>query len=541
MTKDFIIRVSSDCPDPPGNKNNQFTVQLANTIKFHSNWRLGLSRIQYPRSWVTLLEQYIEIFLKNGQIKRIEIIPNAPRSTKELTELLNSLIGSKKRKRTARIEVYESPQFEERFYEKSHLRSSAKTLPKDDIEIAKHQSKWTNVNQVLFDKKEFEEQYPHQVGELALVAISKSGFQKKNETREEYFQRISNEIDEMMKIPFPEGNVLPVDDQPEKTSTAILDAIHNEKSEPLSLPDPITLKREIESMKKQLKESKNELEKNEIENKIKDLENTLVRVAVRLVGNQKIDENFSDYYNRIKNEIDKIEKINQPFETENLTTQVDFTIKKDYERKKTKRIFDVEPYIFEEAPMLPQPEALVGQDLLRRRKQKIKEASTQTSEPEKTITPYVNISNSQLNFAFDENIQRFIINTDSSLIESVIISDQLKYILGFDDLPILHTTIAKYPPNLKGHISSIYVYLTKNIIQDSINSNRMAPVLQTFAVSGTDGEMVENVFIAPEYHRVLQKEISQLSFEIKSSDNRLVPFSWGTVTLTLKFLKDSLL
>lgn len=178
-------------------------------------------------------------------------------------------------------------------------------------------------------------------------------------------------------------------------------------------------------------------------------------------------------------------------------------------------LIDQIPSVIESEPKLPIPEAL-------------------------RVIPHYEIGDN-VKFEYNDRINRFMIHINNEKVRRVLISDQLNYMLGFREELISQSTVAKYPPNLNGHISSIYVYMPKNVIHDSIHSNVMAPVLRVFAVGGKVGEMVENVFIDPEYHSLVQKEISQLSFEIKSSDNRLIPFSWGSVTLTLKFKKESLL
>jgi hypothetical protein len=51
--------------------------------------------------------------------------------------------------------------------------------------------------------------------------------------------------------------------------------------------------------------------------------------------------------------------------------------------------------------------------------------------------------------------------------------------------------------------------------------------------------MVEDTFLAPQYHKIVEKSVSEISIEIRTTTGRLVPFNWGDCILVLHFKKDS--
>ena len=89
---------------------------------------------------------------------------------------------------------------------------------------------------------------------------------------------------------------------------------------------------------------------------------------------------------------------------------------------------------------------------------------------------------------------------------------------------------------MRGGISSLYVYAPW-LIEPVIVGNTFSPVLRIVNVRGKNGDLVEDNFQTIQYHKLLVKEVSEIEIEIRSSTGHLIPFDYGTCTLTLHFKK----
>jgi len=142
-----------------------------------------------------------------------------------------------------------------------------------------------------------------------------------------------------------------------------------------------------------------------------------------------------------------------------------------------------------------------------------------------------------LEFKYSSEAQRFHLQLHSSTdIESIEISQQLSYTMGFAKTKIERSGFAKFVPDIKGGISSLYVY-TPNLIEPVIIGDTIAPVLRIVNVKGNRDEMVEDVFLGVQYHKLLVKEVNEISVELRTPSGQLVPFNYGSCTLTLQFKK----
>lgn len=141
---------------------------------------------------------------------------------------------------------------------------------------------------------------------------------------------------------------------------------------------------------------------------------------------------------------------------------------------------------------------------------------------------------------YDEEAQRFTLKVNTSQIFSVRMSEQLSYMLGFaTDTFSEDRTAAKYMPDLHGGVHSLYVHAPR-LIEPTIIGDTWAPILRIAKVKGGPGDYVEDVFLTPQYHKVLEKQVSEISIQVRTSTGRLVPFNWGNCTIVLHFKKLSL-
>ncbi|KAH7710920.1 hypothetical protein AAVH_21788 [Aphelenchoides avenae] len=144
-----------------------------------------------------------------------------------------------------------------------------------------------------------------------------------------------------------------------------------------------------------------------------------------------------------------------------------------------------------------------------------------------------------LRFSYDAASQRFHVFYKAELIERVSATEQLLYAMGFearDDGTVDTNTYARYPPDLHGDVSSLYVY-APGLIEPVIVGDTTAPLLRIANVKGRPDDVVEDVYVAVQYHRLLVKEIAEIEIQIKTATNRICPFEYGNVILTLHFRK----
>ena len=140
-------------------------------------------------------------------------------------------------------------------------------------------------------------------------------------------------------------------------------------------------------------------------------------------------------------------------------------------------------------------------------------------------------------FMFDTNKNRFKMKLDPRYVKKVTISSQLSYILGFDNTEFWESEKdAKFMPDMNGGVSSFHVY-TPDLIEPMMIGDVTAPVLRIVTIRGKPDEVVEEQFLAIQYHKLLVKEISELFVEIRTNSGSLMPFQYGTCTLTLHFRK----
>lgn len=144
-------------------------------------------------------------------------------------------------------------------------------------------------------------------------------------------------------------------------------------------------------------------------------------------------------------------------------------------------------------------------------------------------------------FDFDVERQRFQVEMNPKFIERLVLSEQLAYILGLNNGELVasdsgRVVEARFQPDMRGGISSFFVY-TPGLIEPVIVGDVTAPLLRAVNIRGAPDEIVEEQFIAIQYHKLLVKELSEVFVEIRTASGTLMPFQYGTCQLTLHFKK----
>ncbi|KAL3075542.1 hypothetical protein niasHT_038259 [Heterodera trifolii] len=142
-------------------------------------------------------------------------------------------------------------------------------------------------------------------------------------------------------------------------------------------------------------------------------------------------------------------------------------------------------------------------------------------------------------FYFTEQIGRFELKVFNSKISHITLTDQLAYVLGYEqEQEIRNEELAKYAVDLGGGVSHLCIYLNSGVIESMIVGNTFANLLQVIAVEGKSGSVVEKDFQSPLFHKIIAREVDVLDVEIRTLTGREVPFEFGQVVLTLQFKKQ---
>jgi hypothetical protein len=141
-----------------------------------------------------------------------------------------------------------------------------------------------------------------------------------------------------------------------------------------------------------------------------------------------------------------------------------------------------------------------------------------------------------LRFEYLQDIGRFTLTITNENIKHVLLSDQICYVLGYEvGAPIHSGDIARYSCDLRGGVSHLCVYINDGVIENMIVGDHMTSLLQIVAISGKPGDVIEKHYDSPVFNRVVSKEISDITIEIRNMDGRPIPFDYGVVIVTLVF------
>ncbi|KAL3099213.1 hypothetical protein niasHT_029020 [Heterodera trifolii] len=124
-------------------------------------------------------------------------------------------------------------------------------------------------------------------------------------------------------------------------------------------------------------------------------------------------------------------------------------------------------------------------------------------------------------FYFADELGRFTLRIFSDKISHITLTDQLAYVLGYEQQQEIHNEDqAKYAVDLAGGVSHLCIYLNSGIIESMIFGNTFANLLQVIAVEGTSGSVVEKDFQSPLFHKIVAREVDVLDVEIRTLTGR---------------------
>lgn len=142
-------------------------------------------------------------------------------------------------------------------------------------------------------------------------------------------------------------------------------------------------------------------------------------------------------------------------------------------------------------------------------------------------------------FSYSPILQRVSIYVKEKKLKTVILSQHLKYMLGFDERDVDEfepgTTQARFPPDLRAGIDSLYVYC--DLVEPQIVGNVRVPLLRTVPVTGSYGQMVAKIFHTPHYSQLQQNTFSSIHININTDTNVPLPFQFGKTVIKIHFRK----
>lgn len=158
--------------------------------------------------------------------------------------------------------------------------------------------------------------------------------------------------------------------------------------------------------------------------------------------------------------------------------------------------------------------------------------------PDFGTKPFIeNAPNTQLQFVWKRDFQRFQVFSLDEKIKEVYISPKLAYILGFKEQETLGPRqIASFAPDLKAGITQFGIY-TKDLTENVIVGDRLTSLVRIVSIESRHGEMAEKIYDTPMYVKVASRDISAINIEIRSMDGELINFTYGPVIVTLHFKK----
>ena len=204
-----------------------------------------------------------------------------------------------------------------------------------------------------------------------------------------------------------------------------------------------------------------------------------------------------------------------------------------------REVHKVKPYILIEPPKNKEETVETEKDTRKRKLYISKEIpfNTKIHIPSKYTRQYMENIFENIKFKYDVSIGKFVATFNGDEIESLLLSPQFAYILGYKDCEVKNNgEIATYSFNLQGGLNSFCVY-NKGLTENIIMGNQLVSLLSVVAVEGSHGDTIEKTYDSPVFTRVLPKQIQEIEIEIRTLDGHLVPFQFGITLICLVFKK----
>lgn len=110
--------------------------------------------------------------------------------------------------------------------------------------------------------------------------------------------------------------------------------------------------------------------------------------------------------------------------------------------------------------------------------------------------------------------------------------------VGFTSTSLVtELSMAKHEVDLSGGINQLFVYCP-GLIHPAIVGDTVAPILRIVNVNRQKDEDVEEIYVAPQYHKVRLRQVTEITIDVRLASGELVRFQRGRTVATLHFRKE---
>ncbi|KAL3114726.1 hypothetical protein niasHT_019047 [Heterodera trifolii] len=506
--RNSYFKTENNTPGFVGNKTNKFKVHLPKKLVFDGpGWMVGMSGIIYPNSWATvgtLEKQYVVVHLRDGRKFRFRVPRGSFLSPQQLERGMHHGMVSEMERHLTRKRSIQYPDEGEILDMEVVEEEEAEEAP---INPLKNRTKLAQLSlKHERDKKEREEEDKRRQQREEQLRKHREEQQRKQQEEQQRKQR------EEQQRKKSEAERLANEKKTEKERLAKEEEerLAKKKAEDERLAN---VKKEDERLAREKKKAEDERlarEKKEKEDERlakKAEEDRLTRLKQRELELLKELKPWRGGYMRLVHGKDPTPDVHYLHE------------KDDYHF-----VNAVHKYIVRH-PELPwdspefNPSANIQQNIAEFREIFESEVfdenyELKTREEKNELIELVK----GFRFYFADELGRFTLRIFSDKISHITLTDQLAYVLGYEQQQEIHNEDqAKYAVDLAGGVSHLCIYLNSGIIESMIFGNTFANLLQ---VEGASGSVVEKDFQSPLFHKIVAREVDVLDVEIRTLTGR---------------------
>ncbi len=145
-----------------------------------------------------------------------------------------------------------------------------------------------------------------------------------------------------------------------------------------------------------------------------------------------------------------------------------------------------------------------------------------------------------LHFDYIKVLRRVRVTIHPTWTTHVVLNPQLQHILGMEHAMLGGgETLGKYPPDLKGGMSNLFVYC--NLISPQLVGGTRTNLLKVVPLQGQPGDIVAIDFPNIHYGELITNRFSTIEISIKASSGETIEFNFGNVLVKLHLKKRQLL
>ncbi|KAL3121365.1 hypothetical protein niasHT_008347 [Heterodera trifolii] len=529
--RNSYFKTENNTPGFVGNKTNKFKVHLPKKLVFDGpGWMVGMSGIIYPNSWATvgtLEKQYVVVHLRDGRKFRFRVPRGSFFSPQQLERgMHHGMIAEMERHLTRKrsiqypdegeildMEVVEEEETEEAPINPLKNRTKLAQLSlkhERDKKEREEEDKRRQQREEQLRKQREEQQRKQQEEQLRKQREEQQRKQQEEQLRKQREEQQRKHQEEQQRKQQGEQQRKQQEKEQEKARKSEADRVAKEKK---TEKERLAKEEEERLAKKKAEDERLAREKKEKEDERlakKAEEDRLIRLKQRELELLKELKPWRGGYMRLVHGKDPTPDVHYLHE------------KDDYHFVNAVHKYIVRhPEVPWDSPEF-NPSANIQQNIAEFREIFESEVfdenyALKTREEKNELIELVK----GFRFYFADELGRFTLRIFSDKISHITLTDQLAYVLGYEQQQEIHNEDqAKYAVDLAGGVSHLCIYLNSEIIESMIFGNTFANLLQVIAVEGTSGSVVEKDFQSPLFHKIVAREVDVLDVEIRTLTGR---------------------